>query len=36
MGVIRMLLQQVVAGYIPNDDIVDWVYLEQVAVEQAI
>jgi len=36
VGVIRMLLQQLVAGYIPNDGIVDWVYLEQVAVEQAI
>jgi len=36
VGVIRMLLQQLVAGYIPNDDIVDWVYLEQVAGEPAI
>lgn len=26
---IRMLLQQLVRGYIPNNEIVDWVYLEQ-------
>jgi FlaA1/EpsC-like NDP-sugar epimerase len=29
--VIRLILQQLVAGYIPSDEIVDWVYLEQEA-----
>jgi FlaA1/EpsC-like NDP-sugar epimerase len=29
VGVIRLMMQQLVAGYIPSDDIVDWVYLEQ-------
>jgi FlaA1/EpsC-like NDP-sugar epimerase len=29
MGVIRLIMQQLVTGYIPNDAIVDWVYLEQ-------
>jgi len=29
VGVIRLMLQQLVTGYIPSDDIVDWVYLEQ-------
>lgn len=29
VGVIRMMMQQLVAGYIPSDSIVDWVYLEQ-------
>ena len=29
VGVIRLMLQQLVTGYIPRDDIVDWVYLEQ-------
>ena len=31
VGVIRLMLQQLIAGYIPSDDIVDWVYLEQEA-----
>ena len=31
VGVIRLLMQQLVAGYTPSDDIVDWVYLEQEA-----
>jgi len=31
VGVIRLMMQQLVAGYIPSDDIVDWVYLEQEA-----
>jgi len=31
VGVIRLILQQLVAGYIPSDEIVDWVYLEQEA-----
>ncbi len=29
VGVIRLMLQQLVTGYTPSDDIVDWVYLEQ-------
>jgi FlaA1/EpsC-like NDP-sugar epimerase len=29
VGVIRMMMQQLVAGYVPSDEIVDWVYLEQ-------
>jgi len=35
VGVIRLLMQQLVAGYTPSDDIVDWVYLEQEAEAQA-
>jgi FlaA1/EpsC-like NDP-sugar epimerase len=31
VGVIRLMLQQLVAGYIPSDTIMDWVYLEQEA-----
>ena len=29
VGVVRLMMQQLVAGYTPSDDIVDWVYLEQ-------
>lgn len=29
VGIIRLLMQQLVEGYAPSDDIVDWVYLEQ-------
>lgn len=29
VGVIRLMMQQLVAGYLPSDEIVDWVYLEQ-------
>ena len=29
VGVIRMMMEELVAGYIPSDEIVDWVYLEQ-------
>jgi len=36
VGVIRQMMQQLVAGYIPSDDIVDWVYLEQEAEAKAI
>lgn len=36
VGVIRLMMQQLVAGYIPSDDIVDWVYLEQEAEAKAI
>ena len=35
VGVIRLMMQQLVAGYIPSDDIVDWVYLEQEAEAKA-
>jgi FlaA1/EpsC-like NDP-sugar epimerase len=30
--VIRLLMQQLVAGYMPSDDIVDWIYLEQTSI----
>jgi FlaA1/EpsC-like NDP-sugar epimerase len=36
VGVIRLMMQQLVAGYVPSDDIVDWVYLEQEAEAQAL
>jgi FlaA1/EpsC-like NDP-sugar epimerase len=36
VGVIRLMMQQLVTGYIPSDDIVDWVYLEQEAEAQAL
>jgi FlaA1/EpsC-like NDP-sugar epimerase len=36
VGVIRLMMQQLVAGYIPSDDIVDWVYMEQEAEAQAM
>jgi hypothetical protein len=26
--VIRLMMQQLVAGYTPSDDILDWVFLE--------
>lgn len=29
VGVIRMMMRELVGGYTPSDDIVDWVYLEQ-------
>ena len=31
VGEIRLMMQQLVAGYTPSDEIVDWVYLEQEA-----
>lgn len=31
VGVIRLMLQQLVTGYLPSDAILDWVYLEQEA-----
>jgi FlaA1/EpsC-like NDP-sugar epimerase len=31
VGVIRLMMQQLVTGYIPGDGIMDWVYLEQEA-----
>jgi FlaA1/EpsC-like NDP-sugar epimerase len=36
VGVIRLMMQQLVVGYKPSDDIVDWVYLEQEAEAQAL
>ncbi len=36
VGLIRLMMQQLVVGYTPRDDIVDWVYLEQEAEAQAI
>jgi FlaA1/EpsC-like NDP-sugar epimerase len=33
--VIRLMMQQLVSGYQPSDEIVDWVYLEQEAYLQA-
>jgi FlaA1/EpsC-like NDP-sugar epimerase len=36
VAVIRLMMQQLVAGYIPSDDIVDWVYLEQESEAKAI
>jgi FlaA1/EpsC-like NDP-sugar epimerase len=35
VGLIRLMIEQLVPGYIPNDEIVDWVYLEQEAEAQA-
>jgi len=31
VGVIRLMMQQLVTGYTPNNEIVDWVFLEQSA-----
>ena len=31
VGVIRTMMQELVTGYAPSDEIVDWVYLEQLA-----
>ncbi len=31
VGVIRTMMQELVTGYVPSDEIVDWVYLEQLA-----
>ncbi|WP_443113636.1 polysaccharide biosynthesis protein [Herbaspirillum seropedicae] len=36
VGVIRLMMQQLVSGYVPSDEIVDWVYLEQEAEAQAL
>lgn len=36
VGVIRLMMQQLVAGYTPSDDIVDWVYLQQEAEAKAL
>lgn len=31
VGLIRLIMKELVAGYSPSDEIVDWVYLEQLA-----
>lgn len=36
VGVIRLMMRQLVSGYTPSDEIVDWVYLEQEAEAQAL
>lgn len=36
VDVIRLMMQQLVTGYTPSDEIVDWVYLEQEAEAQAL
>ena len=36
VAVIRLMMQQLVSGYTPDDEIVDWVYMEQEAEAQAL
>jgi FlaA1/EpsC-like NDP-sugar epimerase len=36
VGDIRLMMEKLVAGYTPSDEIVDWVYLEQEAEAQAL
>lgn len=36
VGVIRLMMEKLVTGYTPSDEIVDWVYLEQEAETQAL
>ena len=36
VGVIRLMMEKLVTGYTPSDEIVDWVYLEQGAEAQAL
>lgn len=36
VGVIRLMMEKLVVGYTPSDEIVDWVYLEQEAEAQAL
>jgi FlaA1/EpsC-like NDP-sugar epimerase len=36
VGVIRLMMERLVTGYTPSDEIVDWVYLEQEAEAQAL
>jgi UDP-N-acetyl-D-galactosamine dehydrogenase len=36
VSLIRMMMQQLVSGYVPNDTIVDWVYMEQEAEARAM
>ncbi len=36
VGVIRLMMEKLVTGYTPRDEIVDWVYLEQEAEAEAL
>lgn len=36
VSIIRLMMKQLVSGYAPSDDIVDWVYLEQEAESLAL
>jgi FlaA1/EpsC-like NDP-sugar epimerase len=36
VDVIRLMMEKLVAGYTPSNEIVDWVYLEQEAEAQAL
>lgn len=36
VGVIRLMMEKLVTGYVPSAEIVDWVYLEQAAEAQAL
>ncbi len=36
VNVIRLMMQQLVSGYVPNREIVDWVYMEQEAEAEAL
>ncbi len=36
VSVIRLMMEELVAGYAPSDEIVDWIYLEQGAEAQAL
>jgi FlaA1/EpsC-like NDP-sugar epimerase len=36
VGVIRLMMEKLVTGYTPSDEIVDWVYLEREAEAQAL
>ncbi len=36
VGVIRVMMEKLVTGYMPSDEIVDWVYLEQEAEGRAL
>jgi len=36
VGVIRLMMEKLVKGYPPSDEIVNWVYLEQEAEAQAL
>lgn len=36
VSAIRLMIEKLVTGYTPNDEIVDWVYLEQEAKSQAL
>jgi FlaA1/EpsC-like NDP-sugar epimerase len=36
VGVIRLMMEKLVAGYTPNEEIVDWVHLEQEAEAKAL